>query len=163
MHAWTSSSAATPVGRRRPSRARPAAAPWAARSRTPSSRNTAGRAAQGVPRAGVDQGHRLCEPASGRPLRVLGGILATGWPSLRVVVARRHGLPHSASRPPIRSGDTKAMHLTFAHYRNRFCMFRTYYAIAKGIVQPDGLTMSIVEVPDPPSHAQEEALIADEV
>jgi ABC-type nitrate/sulfonate/bicarbonate transport system substrate-binding protein len=55
------------------------------------------------------------------------------------------------------------MHLTFAHYRNRFCMFRTYYAIAKGIVQPEGLTMSIVEVPDPPSHAQEEALIADEV
>jgi ABC-type nitrate/sulfonate/bicarbonate transport system substrate-binding protein len=55
------------------------------------------------------------------------------------------------------------MHLTFAHYRNRFCMFRTYYALAAGIVQPDGLTLSVVEVPDPPSHAQEEALIADEV
>ena len=25
------------------------------------------------------------------------------------------------------------MHLTFAHYRNRFCMFRTYYALAEGI------------------------------
>ena len=22
------------------------------------------------------------------------------------------------------------MHLTFAHYRNRFCMFHTYYAFA---------------------------------
>jgi ABC-type nitrate/sulfonate/bicarbonate transport system substrate-binding protein len=55
------------------------------------------------------------------------------------------------------------MHLTFAHYRNRFCMFRTYYALAAGIVKPDGLTISVVEVPDPPSHAQEEALIAGEV
>jgi ABC-type nitrate/sulfonate/bicarbonate transport system substrate-binding protein len=55
------------------------------------------------------------------------------------------------------------MHLTFAHYRNRFCMFRTYYALAAGIVKPDGLTLSVVEVPDPPSHAQEEALIADDV
>ena len=24
------------------------------------------------------------------------------------------------------------MDLTFAHYRNRFCMFRTYYALADG-------------------------------
>lgn len=55
------------------------------------------------------------------------------------------------------------MHLTFAHYRNRFCMFRTYYALAKGIVKPEGLTMSVIEVPDPPSHAQEEALINNEV
>ncbi len=55
------------------------------------------------------------------------------------------------------------MHLTFAHYRNRFCMFRTYYALAAGIVQPDGLTLSVVEVPDPPSHAQEEMLIAGDV
>jgi len=55
------------------------------------------------------------------------------------------------------------MHLTFAHYRNRFCMFRTYYALAAGIVKPDGLTVSVIEVPDPPSHAQEEALIADDV
>ena len=55
------------------------------------------------------------------------------------------------------------MHITFAHYRNRFCMFRTYYALAERIVKPDGLTISIIEVPDPPSHAQEEALIAGDV
>lgn len=55
------------------------------------------------------------------------------------------------------------MQLTFAHYRNRFCMFRTYYALAKGLVKPDGLTMKVIEVPDPPSHAQEEALISGEV
>ena len=54
------------------------------------------------------------------------------------------------------------MDLTFAHYRNRFCMFRTYYALAKGIVKPDGLNLSVVEVPDPPSHAHEQALIRDE-
>ncbi|MFQ5850381.1 MAG: ABC transporter substrate-binding protein [Candidatus Binatia bacterium] len=52
------------------------------------------------------------------------------------------------------------MNLTFAHYRNRFCMFRTYYALAKGLVKPDDLSISVIEVPDPPSHAQEEALIA---
>lgn len=55
------------------------------------------------------------------------------------------------------------MHLTFAHYRNRFCMYRTYYALARGIVKPDGFTISVVELPDPPSHAQEEALIRGEV
>jgi ABC-type nitrate/sulfonate/bicarbonate transport system substrate-binding protein len=51
------------------------------------------------------------------------------------------------------------MEITFAHYRNRFCMFRTYYAIAAGIVKPDGVALSVIEVPDPPSRAQEEALI----
>jgi len=55
------------------------------------------------------------------------------------------------------------MHLTFAHYRNRFCMFRTYYALARGLVRPEGFTVSVVELPDPPSHAQEEALINGEV
>ena len=30
-------------------------------------------------------------------------------------------------------------------------------------MKPEGLTVSVVEVPDPPSHAQEEALIADDV
>ena len=54
-------------------------------------------------------------------------------------------------------------HITFAHYRNRFCMFRTYYALATGAVKPDGFTISVIEVADPPSHAQEEALIAGEV
>lgn len=55
------------------------------------------------------------------------------------------------------------MHLTFAHYRNRFCMFRTYHALAAGIVKPDGFTMSVIEVPDPPSQAQEDALIKGDV
>lgn len=55
------------------------------------------------------------------------------------------------------------MHITFAHYRNRFCMFRTYYALAAGLVKPQGFTMSVVEVPDPPSRAQEEALIRGDV
>ena len=55
------------------------------------------------------------------------------------------------------------MHLTFAHYRNRFCMYRTYYALAKGLVKPDGFTVSVIEVPDPPSHAHEEGLIGGDV
>lgn len=55
------------------------------------------------------------------------------------------------------------MDLIFAHYRNRFCMFRTYYALAKGLVKPDGFNVSVIEVPDPPSHALEEALIKGEV
>ncbi|HEY7064411.1 MAG TPA: MqnA/MqnD/SBP family protein [Chloroflexota bacterium] len=55
------------------------------------------------------------------------------------------------------------MHLQFAHYRNRFCMFRSYYALATGIVQPAGHTMSVTEVPDPPSHALEQMLIAGEL
>ena len=55
------------------------------------------------------------------------------------------------------------MHLTFAHYRNRFCMFRTYYALARGMVKPDGFTISVIELPDPPSHEQEEALIRGDV
>jgi ABC-type nitrate/sulfonate/bicarbonate transport system substrate-binding protein len=55
------------------------------------------------------------------------------------------------------------MDLTFAHYRNRFCMFRTYYALAVGKVKADGINMSVVELPDPPSKAQEEALIGGKV
>jgi ABC-type nitrate/sulfonate/bicarbonate transport system substrate-binding protein len=55
------------------------------------------------------------------------------------------------------------MELTFAHYRNRFCMFRTYYALAAGKVKPDGFNMKVIELPDPPSHEQEEALIRGEV
>ena len=51
------------------------------------------------------------------------------------------------------------MDLTFAHYRNRFCMFRTYYALAQGIIKPDGLNLSVIQLPDPPSHALEEAII----
>ncbi|MFB3061451.1 MAG: ABC transporter substrate-binding protein [Candidatus Binatia bacterium] len=55
------------------------------------------------------------------------------------------------------------MDLKFAHYRNRFCMFRTYFALAKGLVKPDGFTLSVTEVPDPPSHEQEEALIRGDI
>ena len=55
------------------------------------------------------------------------------------------------------------MDLTFAHYRNRFCMFRTYYALAIGKVKPDGINMKVIELPDPPSHEQEEALIRGDV
>jgi ABC-type nitrate/sulfonate/bicarbonate transport system substrate-binding protein len=55
------------------------------------------------------------------------------------------------------------MDLTFAHYRNRFCMFRTYYALAAGKVRPDGFNMKVIELPDPPSHEQEEALIRGDV
>jgi ABC-type nitrate/sulfonate/bicarbonate transport system substrate-binding protein len=55
------------------------------------------------------------------------------------------------------------MDLTFAHYRNRFCMFRTYHALATGKVKPDGFNMKVIELPDPPSHEQEEALIRGDV
>jgi ABC-type nitrate/sulfonate/bicarbonate transport system substrate-binding protein len=55
------------------------------------------------------------------------------------------------------------MDLTFAHYRNRFCMFRTYYALAVGKVKADGVDMKVIELPDPPSKEQEEALIRGEV
>jgi len=55
------------------------------------------------------------------------------------------------------------MNLTFAHYRNRFCMFRTYYALALGKVKADGVDMKVIELPDPPSKEQEEALIRGEV
>lgn len=55
------------------------------------------------------------------------------------------------------------MDLTFAHYRNRFCMFRTYYALTVGKVKPDGINMKVIELPDPPSKDQEEALIRGDV
>ena len=55
------------------------------------------------------------------------------------------------------------MELTLAHYRNRFCMYRTYFALGEGIVKPEGFDLKVIEVPDPPSHAQEEALISGEV
>jgi ABC-type nitrate/sulfonate/bicarbonate transport system substrate-binding protein len=55
------------------------------------------------------------------------------------------------------------MEITFAHYRNRFCMFRTYYALAAGKVKADGIAMKVIELPDPPSKEQEEALIRGDV
>lgn len=55
------------------------------------------------------------------------------------------------------------MEITFAHYRNRFCMFRTYYALAVGKVKADGINMEVIELPDPPSKDQEDALIRGDV
>ena len=55
------------------------------------------------------------------------------------------------------------MDIIFAHYRNRFCMFRTYYALAIGAVKMDGINMKVIEMPDPPSREQEDALINGDV
>ena len=55
------------------------------------------------------------------------------------------------------------MKLKLAHYRNRFSMFRTYYALRAGLVKTDGLEFRIVEVPDPPSRELEDVLIRGEV
>ena len=54
------------------------------------------------------------------------------------------------------------MRLRLAHYRNRFSMFRTYYALRAGLVKTDGLEFTIVEVPDPPSRELEGGLIRGE-
>ena len=42
-------------------------------------------------------------------------------------------------------------------------MFRTYYALAVGKVRADGINMTVIELPDPPSKEQEEALIRGDV
>jgi ABC-type nitrate/sulfonate/bicarbonate transport system substrate-binding protein len=55
------------------------------------------------------------------------------------------------------------MRLKLAHYRNRFSMFRTYYALRAGLVKADGIDFTIVEVPDPPSRELEDVLIRGEV
>jgi ABC-type nitrate/sulfonate/bicarbonate transport system substrate-binding protein len=55
------------------------------------------------------------------------------------------------------------MELRLAHYRNRFSMFRTYYALGAGKVKADGLEFSVVEVPDPPSRELEDVLIRGDV
>jgi ABC-type nitrate/sulfonate/bicarbonate transport system substrate-binding protein len=55
------------------------------------------------------------------------------------------------------------MKLRLAHYRNRFSMFRTYYALGAGKVKADGLEFSVVEVPDPPSRELEDVLIRGDV
>jgi len=55
------------------------------------------------------------------------------------------------------------MKLKLAHYRNRFSMFRTYYALRAGLVKTDGLEFTIVEVPDPPSRELEDVLIRGDV
>ena len=55
------------------------------------------------------------------------------------------------------------MRLRLAHYRNRFSMFRTYYALHAGLVKTDGIEVTVVEVPDPPSRELEEILIRGDV
>ena len=42
-------------------------------------------------------------------------------------------------------------------------MFRTYYALAIGKVKADGINMTVIELPDPPSKEQEDALIGGQV
>lgn len=42
-------------------------------------------------------------------------------------------------------------------------MFRTYYALAVDEVKADGINIKVIEMPDPPSREQEEALIRGEV
>jgi hypothetical protein len=49
------------------------------------------------------------------------------------------------------------MRRTFAHYRNHFCMYRTYYALTTGIVEPDAFTMNVIELPHAPSQDKEDA------
>src|SRR4051812_48702051 len=55
------------------------------------------------------------------------------------------------------------MKLRLAHYRNRFSMFRIYYALGAGLVKADGIDVAVVEVPDPPSRELEECLIRGDV
>src|SRR5262249_53041582 len=57
----------------------------------------------------------------------------------------------------------RLMKLRLAHYRNRFSMFRTYYALSSGLVKTDNLEFTVVEVPDPPSRELEDVLIRGEV
>ena len=55
------------------------------------------------------------------------------------------------------------MRLKLAHYRNRFSMFRTYYALREGLLRADGVELAIIEVPDPPSRELEDVLIRGDV
>jgi ABC-type nitrate/sulfonate/bicarbonate transport system substrate-binding protein len=55
------------------------------------------------------------------------------------------------------------MKLRLAHYRNRFSMFRIYYALHAGLIKPHDITLSVVEVVDPPSRELEECLICGDV
>jgi len=55
------------------------------------------------------------------------------------------------------------MKLKLAHYRNRFTMFRIYYALGAGLVKDHGIEWTVIEVPDPPSRELEECLIRGDV
>lgn len=55
------------------------------------------------------------------------------------------------------------MKLRLAHYRNRFTMFRIYYALGAGLIKGRDIEWTIIEVPDPPSRELEECLIRGDV
>lgn len=55
------------------------------------------------------------------------------------------------------------MRLRLAHYRNRFSMFRIYYALGAGLIKGHDIELSVVEVPDPPSRELEQCLIRGDV
>jgi ABC-type nitrate/sulfonate/bicarbonate transport system substrate-binding protein len=55
------------------------------------------------------------------------------------------------------------MKLRLAHYRNRFTMFRIYYALGAGLIKDHGIEWTVIEVPDPPSRELEECLIRGDV
>ncbi|HTV38809.1 MAG TPA: ABC transporter substrate-binding protein [Xanthobacteraceae bacterium] len=55
------------------------------------------------------------------------------------------------------------MRLRLAHYRNRFSMFRIYYALGAGLIKGHDIALDVIEVPDPPSRELEECLIRGEV
>ena len=55
------------------------------------------------------------------------------------------------------------MKLRLAHYRNRFSMFRIYYALRAGLIKPHDIALTVIEVPDPPSRELEECLIRGDV
>lgn len=61
------------------------------------------------------------------------------------------------------AGKSSDMRLRLAHYRNRFSMFRIYYALGAGLIKGQGFELNVVEVPDPPSRELEECLIRGEV
>jgi ABC-type nitrate/sulfonate/bicarbonate transport system substrate-binding protein len=55
------------------------------------------------------------------------------------------------------------MKLRLAHYRNRFTMFRIYYALGAGLIKGHDIEWTVIEVPDPPSRELEESLIRGDV
>jgi len=55
------------------------------------------------------------------------------------------------------------MKLRLAHYRNRFSMFRIYYALGAGLVRAHDIELAVLEVPDPPSRELEDCLIRGDV
>jgi len=61
------------------------------------------------------------------------------------------------------SQEEAPMQVRFAHFRNRFCMFRTYYALANRLIKPDGFELSVIETADPPSPEQIELLVSGDV